>query len=147
MDFTPIQATRLTGCSVSQVRYWDRIGLVSPSVAVDPPRYAFEDLVALRMVCSLLDAGLPLQRIRRAVEYLRASGEDVQGLRLVTDGATVFACRSDGEVLDALRGGQLALFVSVDSVAAEVGAEVRAFAAERDAFVGTFAEDEAATEA
>ena len=108
MDFTPIQATRLTGCSVSQVRYWDRIGLVSPSVAVDPPRYAFEDLVALRMVCSLLDAGLPLQRIRRAVEYLRASGEDVQGLRLVTDGATVFACRSDGEVLDALRGGLLA---------------------------------------
>jgi DNA-binding transcriptional MerR regulator len=98
-------------------------------------RYGFRDLVALRVVVSLLDAGLPLARIRRALRYLVESGEDVAGLRLVTDGETVWACRDDGQILDALRNGQLALFVAVDRMAADVEAEVRAFDQERTAFV------------
>lgn len=137
LEFTAIQATRLTGCSVSQIRYWDRVGLVTPSLGGGRSRrYTFPDLVALRMVRSLLDAGLPLRRIRRAVEQLRTVGEDdLAGLRLVAAGSTVFACRDDGEVLDALGNGQLALFVSVDAVAADVEAEVRDYTAEREAFV------------
>lgn len=93
------------------------------------------------MVRSLLDAGLPLQRVRRAVEHLQLSGDDLAGLRLVTDGSTVFACHDDGQVLDALRGGQLALFLSIDAVAAEVEHEVRAFREDRDAFVGGLTAD------
>lgn len=140
MDFAPIQASRLTGCSISQVRYWDRIGLVEPHGA--GRSYTFRNLVALRMVRSLLDGGLPLQRIRKAVEFLQASGDDLAGLRLVSDGTTVFACHDDGEVLDALKGGQLALFVSVEAVAREVESEVRQFSTERDAFVEALREDE-----
>jgi len=89
------------------------------------------------MVRSLLDAGLPLQRIRKAVEFLQAGDGtgDWRGLRLVSDGSTVFACHSDGQVLDALRGGQLALFVSVEAVVRDVEAEVTQFSSERDAFV------------
>lgn len=136
LDFTAVQAGRLAGCSVSQVRYWDRVELVSPTGGTpDAPRYGFRDLVALRLVRSLLDAGVPLQRIRRAAGYLQATGDDLAGLRLVTDGTTVLACRSDGEVLDALRLGQLALFVSVDAVASAVDGEIRRFREERDAFV------------
>lgn len=146
MDFTPIQASRLTGCSPSQIRYWDRTGLVRPrrtrrGTKTGPRRYSFRDLVVLRVVRSLLDAGLSLQRIRKAVEFLQASPDELAGLRLVTDGTTVFACHDDGEVLDALRGGQLALFVSVDAVAREVEAEVRQFATEREAFVDTLRPD------
>lgn len=141
MGYTAIQASRLTGCSVSQVRYWHRVGLVQPSLrpgsSSGSATYAFRELVALRMVRALLDAGLPLQRVRRAAEHLRSSGEELTGLRLVTDGSTVLACRDEGEVLDALRGGQLALFVSVDAVASEVEAEVRAFRRDREAFVDT----------
>lgn len=133
MPFSSTQASRLAHCSVSQVRHWARTGLVVPSGG--PGSYAFGDLVALRVVRSLLDAGLSLARIRRAVEHLAAVGEDLAGLRLVTDGATVWACRDDGEILDALRAGQLGLFVAVDRFAAEVDAEVRAFEAERSAFV------------
>ena len=53
----------------------------------------------------------------------------------MTDGDTVWACRDDGQILDALRHGQLALFVAVDRFADEVEAEVRDFDADRDAFV------------
>lgn len=108
--------------------------------------YTFRDLVALRMVRSLLDAGLSLQRVRKAVEHLAGIGDDLTDLRLVSDGSTVFACRDDGEVLDALGHGQLALFVSVDAVASEVEAEVRQFSDERAAFVDSLNEAPEAAE-
>jgi DNA-binding transcriptional MerR regulator len=104
VGYTAAQAAKLAGCSVSQLRYWSRSQLVTPTA--EGGGYSFRDLVALRVVRSLLDAGLSSTR-----------GHD------------------DGQILDALRAGQLALFVAVDRVAAEVDAEVRAFTADRAAFV------------
>ncbi len=131
MAYSALQAARLTGCSEAQLSYWERIGLVAPQGG----DYSFRDLVALRVVASLLEAGLALGRVRQAVRYLVASGEDIAGLRLVTDGDRVWACRDDGQILDALRRGQMALFVAVDAYAQEVDAEVRSFDAERREFV------------
>ena len=98
-------------------------------------RYSFRDLVALRMVTRLLDDGVSTARIRRALEALVHAGDDIATLTLVSDGDTVLACRDDGQVLDALRGGQLALFVSVGSLARDVDAEVSVFDRERATFV------------
>lgn len=131
MGYPPAQAARLTGCTESQVRSWARSGLVRGG----PDGFSFRDLVALRVVSTLLAEGLSLARVRRAIGWLVSSGEDVAGLRIVTDGENVWACRDDGQILDALRHGQLALFVAVDRLAEEVDAQVRAFAAERRAFV------------
>jgi DNA-binding transcriptional MerR regulator len=130
VGFTALQAARLTGCSAAQLEYWAGHGVVAPAST-----YCFRDLVALRMVRALLDAGVPLARTRRAVQELVAAGEDLAGLRLVTDGVRVWACRDDGQILDALRHGQLALFVAIDRIAADVEADVREFAAERQSFV------------
>lgn len=135
MGFTAAQAARLAGCTRSQVDYWARVGLVDPPPSDGTGRYRFRDLVALRVARSLLDAGLSLTKVRRALAYLVSAGDDPAGLRLVTDGRSVWACRDDGQILDALRDGQLALFVAVDRFAADVEAEVRAFDAERRAFV------------
>ena len=131
MPYSAHQAARLSGCSPAQLSYWQRIGLVAPRES----EYSFRDLVALRVVASLLEAGLPLGRVRQAVRYLVASGEDIAGLRLVTNGDRVWACRDDGQILDALRRGQLALFVEVDAYAREVDAQVKTFDAERREFV------------
>jgi DNA-binding transcriptional MerR regulator len=103
----------------------------------DGPRYGFRDLIAVRVVVALLDAGLSLARVRRALHHLVASGEDLAGLRLLTDGDRVWACRSDGEILDTLRGGQLVLFVDVDHFVGDVRAQVLAFDAERREFLAT----------
>jgi len=135
VGYTAVQAARLAGCTRSQVDYWRRIGLVQPISGSGPNRYAFRDLVALRVARSLLDAGLSLHRVRRALTYLVESGDDPAGLRIVTDGQTVWACRDDGQILDALRSGQLALFVAVDRFVEEIEAEVRSFDEERQAFV------------
>ncbi|MDQ1429710.1 MAG: hypothetical protein QOF40_312 [Actinomycetota bacterium] len=135
MGYTSIQAARLSGCSTAQLDAWRRIGLLVPDETEPGGPYSFRDLVALRMVASLLDAGLPMRRIRRAVTELVRIGDDIAGLRLVTDGETVWACRDDGQILDALRHGQLALFVAVDRFADEVEHEVRDFDDDRRAFL------------
>ena len=134
MAYTALQAARLAGCTQAQLDYWERCGLVVRRAGEAGP-YSFRDLVALRMVRSLLDAGLPLARIRRAVSELHAAGEDIAGLRMITDGDRVWACRDDGQILDALSKGQLALFVAVDRMAADVEADVRDFSRERQSFV------------
>ncbi|HEX9978417.1 MAG TPA: helix-turn-helix domain-containing protein, partial [Acidimicrobiia bacterium] len=72
--FTSQQACRLTACTPHQLRYWDRVGLVEPSIQGTGGRpgrrrlYTFRDLVALRVVRSLLDNGMSVQRVRRAWE-------------------------------------------------------------------------------
>ena len=130
MAYTVAQAARLSGCTPSQLRHWARRGLVAPDAG-----YEFRDLVALRLVRSLLDAGLSSQRVGAALRPLIEAGDDLASIRLVTDGRTAWICHDDGQILDALRSGQLALFVAVDQLAAEVEAEVVAFDSEREAFV------------
>jgi DNA-binding transcriptional MerR regulator len=148
--FTAHQACKFTSCTSRQLRYWDKIGLVPPSVQSTggrpgvPRLYSFRDLVALRVVKSLLDGGMSLQRVRRAWAYLnRRAGLDrhLSEVRLVTDGQSVFRiCRRDGEVLDALREGQLAFFVAIDEIASGVDADVTQFREDRDRFIRTLRE-------
>ena len=132
--YTRQQAARLSGCTPAQLDDWRRRGLIAAQGA-GRARYEFRDLVALRMVRSLLDAGLPLVRIRRALEEVARAGDDVVSLRLVTDGRRVWVCHDDGQILDALGQGQLALFVAVDRIAAEVESDVATFSRERQSFV------------
>jgi DNA-binding transcriptional MerR regulator len=143
--FTSQQACRLTACTPHQLRYWDRVGLVEPSIQSTGGRpgrrrlYAFRDLVALRVVRSLLDNGMSVQRVRRAWDYLRRTADmdaHLASVKLVTDGQTIFRVASDeDELIDALREGQLAFFVAIDSITREVEEDVTRFELDRDQFL------------
>jgi len=142
--FTAHQASRLTGCTARQLRYWDQIGLVRPSIQQTggrpgvPRMYSFRDLVGLRVVKSLLDGGMSLQKIRRAWEYLSKKAgleRHLSEVRLVTDGKSFKVIRREGEVVDAIRQGQLAFFGAIDGVAREVSADVAEFRRDRDQFL------------
>lgn len=143
--FTAHQASRLSGCTPRQLRYWDQVGLVQPSIQKTggrpgvPRLYSFRDLVALRVVKSLLDGGMSLQRVRRSWEFLNQKAQLDQHLsevKLVTDGKTIFrVVRREGEVMNALREGQMAFFVAIDEVTRQVADEVAEFRRDRDYFV------------
>jgi len=143
--FTSHQASRLTGCTPRQLRYWDQVALVQPSVQSTggrpgvPRLYSFRDLVALRVVRSLLDGGMSLQRVRRAWEFLNTNAKLDQHLaevKLVTDGQSIFKIgRKRDEVEDALRNGQMAFFVAIDDIARSVNDNVTTFRADRDRFI------------
>jgi DNA-binding transcriptional MerR regulator len=142
--FTAAQACELTGCTPHQLRYWDKVGLVEPSIQTTNGRpgrrriYSFRDLVGLRVVKSLLDNGLSIQRVRRAWDYLRRTGdmeEQLSNVKLITDGQSIFAVAHDeAEILDALRQGQLAFFVKIDEIAQDVEDDVTKFELDRDSF-------------
>jgi DNA-binding transcriptional MerR regulator len=143
--FTAHQASRFTGCTPRQLRYWDQIGLVRPAVQQTggrpgvPRMYSFRDLVALKVVKSLLDGGMSLQRVRRAWDYLNKKAgldEHLAEVKLVTDGKSIFkVIRREGEVLDALRHGQMAFFVAIDQVTRQVSDNVAEFRRDRDQFL------------
>ena len=74
--FTSKQACYLSGCTSHQLRYWDKVKLVSPSIQSSfgkpgvPKLYSFRDLVSLKVIKTLLDNGMSIQRVRRAWKYL-----------------------------------------------------------------------------
>jgi hypothetical protein len=82
---------------------------------------------------------MSLQRVRRAWDYLRREG-DMEGhladVKLVTDGLSIFTVSSDdGELMDALRQGQLAFFVAIDEITREVEEDVSHFELDRERFL------------
>ena len=143
--FTADQASRFTNCTAHQLRYWDRIGLVKPTVQSTGGRpgvrrlYSFRDLIALKVVRSLLDGGMSLQRVRRAYDYLRKKTgleEHLSEVKLVTDGQSIFKiCRNDGEILDALKEGQMAFFLAIDDIARSIDGRVSEYLYDREEFI------------
>ena len=143
--FTAEQASRFTGCTAHQLRYWDRIGLVRPSVQETGGRpgvrrlYSFRDLISLKVIRSLLNGGMSLQRVRRAYDYLRKKAgleQHLSEVKLVTDGKSIFKiCRNDGEVLDALKEGQMAFFLAIDDIARSIDGKVAEYLYDRNEFV------------
>ncbi len=119
-------ACRAAGITYRQLDYWARTGLVEPSVK--PAKgsgshrlYGFRDILVLKIVKRLLDTGVSLQQIRTAVHTLRERGvNDLAGITLMSDGASVYECTSADEVIDLVQGGQGVFGIAVGRVWREV---------------------------
>lgn len=109
-----------------QLDHWARTGLVVPSVqdahgSGTNRLYSFRDILVLQVVKRLLETGVSLVSIRRAVETLRGCGTaDLAGITLISDGVTVFACTNDDEVIDLVNGGQGMFGIGIGSVLTDV---------------------------
>jgi len=125
------QVCRLVGITYRQLDYWARTGLLTPSLASakgsgSKRRYAYTDVLELKVIKSLLDSGISLQRARRAVDCLREGlGQDLAATSLVLTPTGSVLARSNGEVVDLLQGGQgvfniMPLAGVIDDLAAEI---------------------------
>jgi len=119
-------ACAAAGITYRQLDYWARTDLVVPSVrsaqgSGTQRLYSFRDILVLRIVKRLIDTGVSLPNIRAAVDHLAVrSSEDVARMTLMSDGATIYECRSADEVIDIVRGGQGVFGIAIDSVWREV---------------------------
>ncbi|MGN9778963.1 MerR family transcriptional regulator [Micromonospora sp. H33] len=126
VGYRGVTACHAVGISYRQLDYWARTGLVVPSVrdasgSGTQRLYSFRDLVVLKVVKRLLDAGVSLQNIRKAIEALRSRGvEDLAGITLISDGTTVYECRSPEEVVDLLQGGQGVFGIAIGGAFKEI---------------------------
>jgi DNA-binding transcriptional MerR regulator len=117
---------KLVGITYRQLDYWARTGLVTPSVrAADGSGtqrlYSFTDVVELRIIKRLLDAGVSLRQIRDAIGYLRkeSGGKPLSDITLMSDGNRIYACHSNEEVVDVLSNGQAVFGIAVGRVWAD----------------------------
>lgn len=123
-------AAAAAGITYRQLDYWDRTGLVQPSVrpaggSGSQRLYAFRDILVLKLVKRLLDTGVSLQQIRIAVDQLRAAGiNDLGRITLMSDGARVYLCTTEDEVIDLLGRGQGVFGIAVGRVLREVEASL-----------------------
>jgi DNA-binding transcriptional MerR regulator len=131
------QLCAIVGITYRQLDYWARTGLVAPSIrsaagSGSQRLYSFKDMLVLKVVKRLLDAGVSLQNIRVAVEYLRSRGvRDLAGVTLFSDGTTVYECSSPEEVVDVLRGGQGVFGIAVSGAMKEISGSIKDFPVER----------------
>lgn len=106
------QACAIVGISYRQLDYWARTGLVRPELkdaqgSGTQRVYSFKDLVHLRVIKNLLDAGIALPKIRKAISFI-AEGlrTPLEEVTLMSDGSSIYAATSDTEIVDLLRKGQ-----------------------------------------
>jgi DNA-binding transcriptional MerR regulator len=106
------QTAEIVGISYRQLDYWARTDLVRPSMADahgsgSRRLYTYRDLLELKVIKNLLDAGIRLESVREVFRYLRDSlGEDVTTVNLVISGNRSVLVRSGEEIIDLLRQGQ-----------------------------------------
>ena len=111
-SFSGPTVCRLTGVTYRQLDYWARTGLVTPSITPamgsgSKRKYAYLDVLEVKVIKSLLTSGVSLARARQAVECLRNSlGADLASSSLVMSDTGSVLAHSDGDLVDLLRGGQ-----------------------------------------
>jgi DNA-binding transcriptional MerR regulator len=119
------QVCKIVGITYRQLDYWARTNLVRPSVmdangSGTQRLYSFRDLLELKLIKQMLDAGLALQSARKAVESLRKFGGETTAVRIVIEGPKVVIAETEEQWLDLMRDGQGVFSFNVAPVAATI---------------------------
>ena len=126
------QVCKIVGITYRQLDYWARTDLITPSLQTahgsgSQRRYAFTDVVQLKVVKRLLDAGMSLKKIRQAMDILRdqlQSESPLTDVTLLSDGNTIYAAHSPEEVVDVFQRGQGVFGIAVGPVQEELEGEI-----------------------
>jgi DNA-binding transcriptional MerR regulator len=129
-------ACAAAGVTYRQLDYWARTGLVQPSLVPGGSGaagsantagrlYSFRDVIILKIVKRLLDAGVSLHNIRSAVAHVHSrSSDELAGITLMSDGAAVYECTSAEEVVELVHAGQGVFGISIGAVWREIDADL-----------------------
>lgn len=126
------EVCKIIDLSYRQLDYYDRTDFVKPSINDGEGygsrrMYGFNDLLKLKVIKKLLDAGVSLQKIRKAKKYLEDNGNsDYSFLKvtLISDGNSVYACSSDKAIIDTLKSGQGVFGIALGKVYEDLKGDV-----------------------
>ena len=129
-SFSGAQAAQIAGITYRQLDYWARTNLIRPS-AVDAKgsgsrrSYVYRDLLELKVIKNLLDAGIKLESVRDVFTYLRSHVDtEIAAAHIVISGKAVVLCQGD-QLVDVVRNGQGVLnFLPLAAVKSDVDAMI-----------------------
>lgn len=138
------QVCNLVGITYRQLDYWARTNLIVPSLqeaagSGSQRLYSFTDVLQLKVIKRLLDAGMSLKKIRSAVELLREqldSDQPLADVTLLSDGQTIYAAHSEQEVVDVFRKGQGVFGIAIGPVQDEVEGAILQLFPDESQFAG-----------
>ncbi|OGW38233.1 MAG: hypothetical protein A2Y97_13945 [Nitrospirae bacterium RBG_13_39_12] len=141
MNFNSKAVSKITGLSFRQIDYWDSTHFIKPSVSEasgygSVRLYSFNDLIQLRVAKTLMDKGISLQKIRKAITYLKKNMPEIKkplsDLRFLTDGETIFVLTKDKKtIIDTLRNGQLVFAIALGEIIEGLKGEVSSLQREK----------------
>jgi len=136
MSFNTKAVSKIIGLTIRRIDYWDKTHFIKPSIKEasgygSTRLYSFEDLVRLKVAKTLMGKGISLQKIRKAITYLKKnmpnSENPLSDLKFLTDGESIFILtKKSKEIIDTLRNGQLVFSVSLGTIIDELKGEVKA---------------------
>jgi DNA-binding transcriptional MerR regulator len=142
--YSGTRVAKIVGISYRQLDYWARTGLIEPSLTAaagsgSRRAYTYRDLLELRVIKSLLDAGVKLESVRLVFDYLRQHADtDIASAHLLITGRDVVLCRGD-ELIDVMnsRGqGVLNLTLDIGAVKTHLDAHPDVVSAAADSAAG-----------
>lgn len=118
------EVCKIVGLTYKQLDYYDRTNFITPSISKadgygTKRMYSFNDLLKLKIIKKLLEAGISLQKIRKTkkyVEEIEKNNDALLKVTLISDGNTVYACNSDKEIIDTLNSGQAVFGIALGKV-------------------------------
>jgi DNA-binding transcriptional MerR regulator len=130
VSFTIKEVSRLVGASQRRLAYWDKTGLLSPSLKVDTDKglshqYSVQDIIELKILVRLRQSLMPLQRIRKSFQFIKKSAESLESSILQTDGKTIYLYQDDDLLVDTLKNGQMVLRIAVQDLIADVQKKIK----------------------
>jgi len=134
MNFNTKTIARILQLSIRQIDYWDRTHFIKPSIREasgygSVRLYSFNNLVQLKVAKTLMDKGISLQKIRKAINYLKKNIPEVKKplseIKFLTDGEAIFVLTEDKKVIiDVLKSGQLVFAVALGKIIEDLKGEV-----------------------
>jgi len=136
LSFNTKTTSKIIEVSLRQLQHWDEKGLVKPSIREAAGKgtmrlYSYTDLIQLRVVKTLRDNRISLQKILRSLEYLQSHFPQIKRplleLKFLTDGETIFILTSDPkEILDTLKR-QFVFTLAIGEIVHKLRGEVMSF--------------------
>jgi DNA-binding transcriptional MerR regulator len=129
ISFTIQEVSRIVGASRRRLAYWDKTGLLSPSLKIDSSKglcrlYSVQDIIDIKIILRLRQSSLSLQRIRSGFRFVKKSAETLASSVILTDGKTIYMYQDDNLLVDTLKNGQMVLRITVQDLIAEVQEKV-----------------------
>jgi len=129
------QVCKIIGLTYRQLDYYDRTDFVKPSINNaegygSRRMYSFDDLLKLKVIRKLLDAGVSLQKVRKAKKYLEENNGDnnaMLNVTLISDGDSVYACNSDKDIIDTLKSGQGVFGIALGKVYEDLKGDIKRY--------------------
>ena len=130
--YTGPEVCKITGITYRQLDHWTTSKLISASIRNLKGSgfhriYSFQDIIQIKLVNKLREAGVSLQKIRIALKNIEnILGDDTQisDVSIFSDGKSIYVISDNDQMIDLLKSGQAVFGISLGPVHTEAEAEI-----------------------